>query len=258
MQITWLGTAGFKITTGGDSFLIDPYLTRNKKARPVQTLGPRDLGPAGRIFISHGHFDHLLDAPAVAAETKALVYCDPVAASVLVREGLSPDRIVTVERDGQEFEGGAFRAKALFSRHVKFDKPLVLKTLVRAHVRLPRCLKLLKQYPAGQVLAWRFSLEGRTLLHFGSAGSAPGELERLAQDPPEVLMVPLQGHTHICRLALEYVRVLQPACVIPHHHDDFYPPVSQMVDISPFVEGTAGVAPRTKVVVPELNQPFTV
>ena len=69
--------------------------------------------------------------------------------------------------------------------------------------------------------------------------------------------MPLQGHTHIVKIALEYVRALQPKVVIPHHQDNFYPPISSMVDLEPFVEGVPKLAPDTEVRVLEMNQTVT-
>ena len=65
MELTWLGTAGFQIKTGTHVLLIDPYLSRNGAARPRQTMVPSDLYGADRIFVSHGHFDHIFGIPAV-------------------------------------------------------------------------------------------------------------------------------------------------------------------------------------------------
>src|SRR5450756_1500208 len=74
----WLGTAGFRITCGDKVILIDPYLTRNERARPVQELRPADMADADYIFLSHGHFDHIADVPEIMETTDAEVYCSPV------------------------------------------------------------------------------------------------------------------------------------------------------------------------------------
>jgi L-ascorbate metabolism protein UlaG (beta-lactamase superfamily) len=256
MELTWWGTAGFRIRTGTDVFLIDPYLTRNPAARPVQPLKSADVAEAGAIFLTHGHFDHILDAPAIASRTGARVYTDPVAAQSLIRMGLAADRIETVTEDGRTFDFGAFQAQAHFSLHVRFDTPLVIRTLARSLTRIRRLIRMLKDYPCGQVLSWRFLVEGRAVHHFGSAGSTPDELLQLARRPTDVLMVPLQGHSRITAIALEYVRALRPRIVIPHHHDDFYPTISQMVDPGPFAAQAPMASPGTQVLVPEMNQPL--
>ena len=257
MELTWWGTAGFRFRSGDDVFLIDPYLTRNPKARPRIGMTAGDVRDGSHIFISHGHFDHLLDVAAIAGRTGARVHCDPVAAGTLTRQGLAPDRITKVSSDGQSFDFGEWQAKAFHAKHVKFDARLVLSTLAKVNFRLFGLRPLMKDYPCGQVLAWRFQLEGRSVLHFGSAGLSPEELRPLAAEPPDVLMVPLQGHTEICRIALEHVLALKPRIVIPHHQDDFYPPVSRMVDIRPFVEGVRREAPGTEVLTLEPERPVT-
>ena len=59
MELTWLGTAGFRIKTDKYTFFIDPYLSRNDKALPRRSLKPSDIQDGDVILISHGHFDHI-------------------------------------------------------------------------------------------------------------------------------------------------------------------------------------------------------
>jgi L-ascorbate metabolism protein UlaG (beta-lactamase superfamily) len=104
------------------------------------------------------------------------------------------------------------------------------------------------------VLSWRLNLEGKIVHHFGSGGSPAEEMEKLASKHTDILLVPLQGHTDICNIALEYVHVTQPRVVIPHHHDNFFPPISSAVDIEPFIAGVKRECPGTEVKVLELNE----
>ena len=257
MDITWWGTAGFCIETGRNIFLIDPYLSRNGSSRPEQSLNPHDITAGKQIFISHGHFDHIYDVPGIASRTGSLVYCSEVAAKTLVEQGLAREQIKIVIADGDNFDFEGYRAEAFYSEHVKFDKWLILKTLARIHFRLFQYMPLTKDYPKGQVLSWRFTIDGRTIHHFGSGGSSPEELERLGRNPTDILLVPLQGHTRICDIAVKYVQALRPRMVIPHHQDDFFPPISTMVDIKPFIKGVAQTCPETEVRVIEMNETIT-
>ena len=257
MELTWLGTAGFRIKTGTTTILIDPYLSRNETARPEQPLNPPDIDDGNLIFISHGHFDHIMDIPEIVSKTGAKIYCGTGIDDKLIQKGVKQDLIRCIKTDGEEFEFNGLMAQSFFSRHVKFDRWLLLKTLTRINLRLPRYLPLLREYPEGQVLSWRFKIEGKVLHHFGSAGSTSEELDRLGRQPTDILLVPLQGHTHIVEIALDYVRALQPKIVIPHHQDNFYPPISTMVNLQPFVEGVPKLVPDTEVRVLEMNQTET-
>lgn len=257
MRLQWLGTSGYKIETDDLSILIDPYLSRNALAHPVQSLKTEDVAAAGQIFITHGHFDHISDVPAIMATGKSQAYCSETAASTLIRYGADSDRIHAMAADGFSIDFGAYRAEAFFSRHVKFDIPLVVRTLCRmgpSGYRRASRAGIRDNYPLGQVLSWRFNINGYSIHHFGSAGSTADELKRLSARPLDLLLVPLQGNTRICDIALEYVRVLKPRLVIPHHQDNFYPPVSSAVDIRPFVMKVYETCPDTEVRVMAMNE----
>jgi len=254
MKLTWFGTAGFKIESGEHTLLIDPYFTRNPKALPLQPLKASDIQTAHQILITHGHFDHILDVPEIAKKTDAMVYCGRGVDQTLIQKGLSPDHIHRVRTDGKAFRFDGLKVQAFFSRHIQFDRWLMLKTLCRIHIGLPRYLPLLRNYPEGQVLSWRISLEGKILHHFGSGGSPMSELEKLGQQPPDILLVPMQGHTCITRIAHNYVTSLNPKMVIPHHQDNFFPPISTLVDTKPFAEQVKTSHPEIAVRIPEINQ----
>jgi L-ascorbate metabolism protein UlaG (beta-lactamase superfamily) len=65
-EVLWLGHSSTRITTpGGKVLVIDPWLTSNPKTpagfKQLEALGKVDL-----ILISHAHFDHFADVPALA------------------------------------------------------------------------------------------------------------------------------------------------------------------------------------------------
>ena len=257
MKLQWLGTAGFQIEVGGNRFLIDPYLSRNPQAKPVQTLKPGDIAGAGQIFITHGHFDHIFDVPLIMGQGEASVYCSEIAATTLLREDVDGKRVHAVKEDGYTADFGGYKAQAFFSRHVKFDIPLVARALWRVGTSYRRLSGMHKGYPEGQVLSWRFTINGYTMHHFGSGGSTPKELENFAVNPPDLLLVPLQGHSQICDIAFEYVRAIKPRMVIAHHQDDFYPPISTAVNVDPFLIKVRKHCHGTEVRIMEINETIT-
>jgi len=178
------------------------------------------------------------------------------AGQTLEKKGLSPDLLEKISKDKWEKKFEDFRARAFFSRHVKFDKKLLITTLLKINFRIPRYLPLFKEFPCGQVLSWRFYTEDKVIHFFGSTGSPTEELERLKglDEPIDILLVPLQGHSSICEIAALYVNILQPKMVIPHHQDDFFPPISKQVDIDPFVKQVYRESPGTQVKIMEFNE----
>jgi len=254
MQLTWFGTAGFKIESNKQTLLIDPYFTRNPKAFPKQDLQPSDIHTAHQILITHGHFDHILDVPEIASKTNATVYCGRGVDRTLIQNGLKTSQIKRVKTDGQTFHLGDLTIQAFFSSHIRFDRWLVIKTLCRIHFNLARYLPLLRNYPEGRVLSWRISTKEKTLHHFGSGGAELSELKKLSQQPIDILLVPMQGHTQITRIALNHVTCLKPKMVIPHHQDNFFPPISTQVDTQPFVEQVNRSQPDTTVLEMKINE----
>jgi L-ascorbate metabolism protein UlaG (beta-lactamase superfamily) len=73
-QVQWLGQSSTKITTpGGKVIVVDPWLTSNPKTpeafKRLEALGKVDL-----ILVTHGHFDHMADAPALAKLNNVPIY----------------------------------------------------------------------------------------------------------------------------------------------------------------------------------------
>lgn len=68
---------------------MDPYLTRNRSAHPLQNLGPGDFGHTEAVFITHGHFDRTYDVPVELSGTP--VYASSTVCSSLELRGVSRD-----------------------------------------------------------------------------------------------------------------------------------------------------------------------
>lgn len=65
MKVTWLGHSGFRIEIADQVLLVDPWL--GNPMFPAERRAEA-LAGATHILISHGHFDHASEVPALAAE----------------------------------------------------------------------------------------------------------------------------------------------------------------------------------------------
>lgn len=90
VQVQWLGQAAFKITSpGGKVIVIDPWLTSNPKTpeayKKLEALGKVDL-----VLVTHGHFDHMADAPALAKLNNAPLWAPAGLAQSMQVLGILP------------------------------------------------------------------------------------------------------------------------------------------------------------------------
>jgi len=70
-------------------------------------------------------------------------------------------------------------------------------------------------------------------------------------------MLPLQGHSRICTRAALLTAAINPRAVVPQHFDDFFPPVSQWVELMPFAAMVEKLAPECRYYQPSINEVFT-
>lgn len=254
MEIKWYGTAAVSLTSERRSILFDPFLSLNKR---LSRFSAGELAEAGEILITHGHFDHLIDVPKVMAAGNAPVYCSDGAASSLLREKVSRDRIAVV-RPGDSFRLGPFKVTVFKGRHIKFDGRLIIKTLFNRRVltyakNLRVILKESRHYPEGEVLVYALEVEGKKILHMGSLNLDDGESypERV-----DLLTLPFQGRSDIGEYAMQFVRRLNPQTLYLHHFDDTFPPVSSPVKTEEFVTAAVKSFPGIKVFVPKYGEPL--
>ena len=67
-ELTWLGHGTWLIETAGKRVLLDPFLDDNPAAPITAAEASADY-----LLVSHGHFDHVADAAAIANRTGATV-----------------------------------------------------------------------------------------------------------------------------------------------------------------------------------------
>jgi L-ascorbate metabolism protein UlaG (beta-lactamase superfamily) len=230
LEITWLGVSGYCLTYEGVSLFIDPYVSRV----PLRSLllrrhalpDPAMLDAYGRapgrvagVLVGHTHFDHAVDAPAIAARYRAPAYGSSSLAHLMALHGLG-ELAIEVEPH-HPYELGPFvvtfvpsrHSKLLLGRKVPMDGPLTCEALDGLVPTAYRC---------GPVYGIRLQVAGISLYHQGSADL---DDEQLRHDPVDVFLAGVAGREVTPRYWERVLPRLDPRVIVPTHYDDFFAPL---------------------------------
>lgn len=231
MDLTWLGVAGFIIKNKDGEIATDPFLSRGLGAKSPFTA--KSFENCEACLVGHGHFDHTFDIPEIVSKTDMKVFAPGLTSKMLKMRGVSESRLIHASND--EILYKPFKVRGFHSSHVNFDLPLITSTIKRCGVG--GCLHLLPLvmgYPKGLVQTYYMEVDGKKILFMSSAGSSKKELETYRKLEVDYLLAPLQGHSAIQEIVAMQTLEIAPKVVIPHHHDDFYPPLSQNISVDVF------------------------
>ncbi len=95
--LTWLGHAAFRVDTeAGTRVYVDPFLTGN----PSCPDGEREPERCDLVVLTHGHYDHVGDAVAVAQRFSCPVVAQVVLRGWLSTQGLDADMGQALNKGG--------------------------------------------------------------------------------------------------------------------------------------------------------------
>lgn len=229
LEVRWLGVAGVALVYEGTTVLIDPYVTRlpmgDLMRRRVIAADPaaidRWVPRADAVLLGHTHFDHALDAPAIARRDRATVYGGASAVALMGLHGLA-DRAVAVAPH-VPIEIGPFEVTFVPSVHSK----LVLGRTVPngGEITCEHMDGLTpKAYQCGEVWGIHIAVAGASLYHQGSADLLDDEVRHREVD---VFLCGVAGRQVSDRYFPRILRRLDPKVVVAMHHDDFFVPLAR-------------------------------
>ena len=230
LDVRWLGVSGYCLTYEGASLFIDPYVSRvplssllmRRKALPDPAMLDTYATAPGKVFgvlVGHTHFDHAVDAPAIAARHHAPAYGSSSLAHLMALHGL--DRLAVEVQPHKPYELGPFlvtfvpsrHSKLLLGRKVPMDGPLTCEALDALVPTAYRC---------GPVYGIRLRVAGISLYHQGSADL---DDDQLRHDPVDIFLAGVAGREVTPRYWQRVLPKLDPRLVVPTHYDDFFAPL---------------------------------
>jgi L-ascorbate metabolism protein UlaG (beta-lactamase superfamily) len=253
ITLTYLGVAGWQIEAAGKVVITDPYVSR-----PVDPDAPlvsdaaavaaRTPAKADLVVVGHSHFDHLLDAPAVALRTGAVLLGSVSTTRVGRASGLADDRLIAV-KGGEDFAMDGFSIRAIPSLHSAIGDKHIFGAEIPPEPELPMPQA---GYQEGGTFAYLVRLGGHEVLVLDTANFIERELVGLRPDIA-IIAPGLREHIHdyTCRL----LHALgDPPVVIATHFDDWKgPPVDAppSEDLTKFGDEVRACAPHTRLIVPK-------
>lgn len=236
LEIEWLGVSGYRIRFEGQTLFVDPYvsrvplghLLRRKPALPDQREIDRFLGADDRVagvLVGHTHWDHAVDAPAVARRYGCKAYGSRSLGALMRLHGLG-DQVVEVE-PYRIYELGPFEVTFVPSAHsrlllglaVPFSGELTCEHLDGLAPGAYRC---------GQVWGIHIAVAGITLYHQGSADLIDDAVRHRGVD---VFLAGIAGRNFTERYWERILPRLDPAVVVPTHYDNFFVPLEAEMEL---------------------------
>jgi L-ascorbate metabolism protein UlaG (beta-lactamase superfamily) len=222
VEVQWLGQAAVKITSpGGKVIVIDPWLITNPKTpaayKKLDALGKVDL-----ILVTHAHFDHMADAPALSALNNAKVYAPAGLADSMATLGVMPAEMAprfnkggVVLPFGPSSEIKIIATHAEHSSEYRWRNPETGKDEMRL---------------GGEPLGFIVELEnGFRIYHMGDTGIF-GDMKLIGDlYKPDLILIPIGNHFVMppTDAALATREMLKPKFAIPIHYGT-----------NPFLRGT--------------------
>jgi L-ascorbate metabolism protein UlaG (beta-lactamase superfamily) len=262
ITLEYLGVAGWQLTTGDHVLLVDPFVSRGQPDGATLVSDPALVARftpahADVILVGHSHYDHVLDVPAIAARTGAVVVGTESTLNFARASGVAEARLRGVH-GGESFEVGPFAVRVVRGLH---------SLTGQASAEIPRQLTLPMKadgYGEGGTLQYLVTVGGKSVLFIDTANLIDGELDGLR---PDVAVIATGLREKIPDYACRLMRALgRPPLVLTNHFDAWREPLGPKqadigddgrADLAKFADEVHVCAPSTRVVVPTHLEPFT-
>ncbi len=236
LAVRYLGISGYEFSDGKTVVVTDPAVTRptplgllSGPLQPDPNLGELWFPKADFILISHAHYDHAVDAPAVALRTGATVVGTRSALNLARSRGV-PEAKLLEAVPGAELKLGTFKVRVAAARHTE----LLGRDDLMIGVIAPDAGPLwFWQYRQDGSLSFRLEAAGASVWHHASSAYEKGDLGGI---PADTLIMGVTGLDWTVERAAALLAEAAPKRVLPTHYDNFFQPVGKGVSLLHIVD----------------------
>ena len=189
LRLKWLGCACFEMDFGRVTVVNDPWITPNEKTE----LTWQAVEKCDYITVTHGHYDHITDIPALVKKFDSYLICGENTAVPMVKwVDMSPMKILPMYPD-MEFDIDGLRIKALYARHNTLPGIWSEREENRKHHKVVNGDPLLKELGRWGDLEYRNYLyttpDGCKVLMWGTPLNHPIQRDILLKQKADIIMM---------------------------------------------------------------------
>lgn len=247
LQLMFLGNTNVYLSDGNTQLLIDGFFTRPGgwwsvllgSFEPDMPAIEQGLQRAGikqldAVLVGHTHYDHVMDAPLVALETRAKLVGTRSAYQVARRDNFPEERFVEMPQ-GSPLTLGDFTVSHVRSRHGEPSfKPFAKLGAGEIKEPPPRHAHF-SHYKEGGVYAIHLAHPFGNVLVVTSSGYEEGALHGYEADTVFLSVAALghRGERYIRDYVQQTVETVKASTVVPVHWDDFTRPLDEPLVVMP-------------------------
>lgn len=244
MKVTYFGTTVLLFDDGKNQILFDAHITRpsihkvffgkleTDEKLADQIIEKHHINRLRAIFVSHSHYDHVLDASYFANKCDAYIYGSESALNV-ARGGHVKEEKLKLFHASETIEIGDYKITVLNSCHSKThwynnDLGEIIDTPLPQPARK-------KEYKEGGSFDFLVENEEKRYLIRPSFNYIEGQLDGIKVDVLFLAIGGMEDATEDIKQQFfkETVEKVNPEIVIPIHWDNFFSPLNKMkMDVS--------------------------
>jgi len=246
-RLKWLGCACFEMNFGSVTVVNDPWITQN----PKTNLTWEAVEKCDYITLSHGHFDHVMDIPALLRKFDPYVLCGENTAIPLMQwSNINPMKVYPMYPN-LEVDLDDVRVQALYGHHT----PLPGGWNDRAHKHQERHsdadLIALGQCGDFEYRNYLFTVpDGTKVLVWGNPLHQPIQRNIFRKIKPDIVVMQLSSN-YSAENTAKAIKETGCKVVIPHHTDF---PNDKTPLVNALGEELAKYAPEIRYIVPEYGK----